>query len=92
MDSDVELSPPTIISVLDREPHPVSPNHRLPPPPDGAFVAKHVPYLGHVVKESKVFHWKVDGWGKHGKKQLSPEFSCGGHKWYVIPITASLLA
>ena len=53
--------------------------------PDGAFSAKHVPYLGYTIKESKVFHWKVQGWGNHDEKLTSPEFSCGGHKWYVLP-------
>ena len=55
-------------------------------PSDEAFVAKNVPYLGYTVKESKVFHWKVQGWGNQEKKKLtSPEFSCGGCKWYVLP-------
>ena len=60
------------------------PYHSPPPhPPDDAFAAKHIPHLGHAVKESKVFHWRAEGWKKLDKKLTSPEFSCGGHKWCV---------
>ena len=57
----------------------------LPPPPDEAFAAKHMPDLGHEVKEFQVYHWKLQGWKKLGKKLISPEFDCGGHAWYVAP-------
>lgn len=50
---------------------------------DEAFAAKHMPDLGHDVKEFKVFSWKLTSWKKLDKKITSPEFECGGHKWYV---------
>jgi hypothetical protein len=56
----------------------------FPHPPDEAFAAKHMPDLGHDVKEFQVFHWKLQGWKKLEKKLTSPEFDCGGHKWYVL--------
>ncbi|KAF9792792.1 cysteine proteinase [Thelephora terrestris] len=57
-----------IVSVLDQE----------------AFAAKHMPDLGHDVKEFQVFHWKLQGWKKLDKKLTSPEFECGGHKWRIL--------
>ncbi|TFK55144.1 cysteine proteinase [Heliocybe sulcata] len=49
-----------------------------------AFAAKHMPDLGHEVKEFKVYHWKLSGWKKLEKKLTSPEFECGGHKWRIL--------
>ncbi|KAF8201450.1 hypothetical protein BJ912DRAFT_1019409 [Pholiota molesta] len=46
-----------------------------------AFAAKHMPDLGHEVKDFKVFSWRLTGWKKLDKKLTSPEFECGGHKW-----------
>ena len=51
---------------------------------DDAFAAKHMPDLGHEVKEFKVYHWKLSNWKKLEKKITSPEFECGGHKWYAL--------
>jgi hypothetical protein len=48
---------------------------------DDAFAAKHMPDLGHEVKDFKVFSWRLTGWKKLDKKLTSPEFECGGHKW-----------
>jgi len=48
---------------------------------DEAFAAKHMPDLGHDVKEFKVFTWKLTGWKKLEKKLTGPEFDCGGHRW-----------
>ena len=48
---------------------------------DEAFAAKHMPDLGHEVKEFKVFHWKLTNWKKLEKRITSPEFDCGGHRW-----------
>ena len=48
---------------------------------DEAFAAKHMPDLGHEVKEFKVFNWKLTNWKKLEKKITSPEFDCGGHRW-----------
>lgn len=42
-----------------------------------------MPDLGHDVKEFKVFSWHLTNWKKLEKKITSPEFECGGHKWYV---------
>jgi ubiquitin carboxyl-terminal hydrolase 7 len=48
---------------------------------DEAFSAKHMPDLGHDVKDFKVFTWRLNNWRKLEKKLTSPEFECGGHKW-----------
>ena len=48
---------------------------------DEAFAAKHMPDLGHEVKEFMVFHWPLNNWKKLEKKITSPEFECGGHRW-----------
>ncbi|RPD80183.1 cysteine proteinase [Lentinus tigrinus ALCF2SS1-7] len=49
-----------------------------------AFAAKHMPDLGHDVKEFKVFTWKLTNWKKLDKKITSPEFECGGHRWRIL--------
>lgn len=51
---------------------------------DEAFAAKHMPDLGHDVKEFKVYTWKLTNWKKLEKKITSPEFECGGHRWYAL--------
>ena len=48
---------------------------------DEGFATKHLPDLGHDVKEFRVFSWKLTGWKKLEKKLTSPEFDCGGHHW-----------
>ena len=53
-------------------------------PKDEAFAAKHMPDLGHDVKDFKVFSWPLNNWKKLDKKLTSPEFECGGHKWCVL--------
>jgi len=58
---------------------------------DEAFAAKHMPDLGHDVKEFQVFHWKPGSWKKLEKKMHSPEFECGGHKWCDCLIIRCLL-
>lgn len=50
-------------------------------PADEAFAAKHMPDLGHDMKDFKVFSWRLNNWKKLDKKLTSPEFECGGHKW-----------
>lgn len=42
-----------------------------------------MPDLGHEVKDFTVFSWKLNNWKKLEKKLTSPDFECGGHKWYV---------
>ncbi|KAF9649101.1 cysteine proteinase [Thelephora ganbajun] len=64
----MDLKTEEIVSVLDHE----------------AFAAKHMPDLGHDVKEFQVFHWKLQGWKKLERKLTSPEFDCGGHKWRIL--------
>ncbi|KAF8654190.1 hypothetical protein AX16_003719 [Volvariella volvacea WC 439] len=49
-----------------------------------AFAAKHLPDLGHDVKDFKVFTWRLSNWKKLEKKLTSPEFECGGHKWRIL--------
>ena len=82
-----EIEP--IVSVRDREfclncPHPRTASLH-PPSLDDALVAKHMPDLGHDIKEFQVFHWELHDWKELGKKLTSPEFDCGGHKWYGPP-------
>ncbi len=48
---------------------------------DEAFAAKHMPDLGHEVKDSTVYTWKLSNWKKLDKKLTSPDFECGGHRW-----------
>lgn len=81
-----------IVSVRDREfclgcprPRPLHIAYFLPHSPDEAFAAKHMPDMGHDIKEFQVFHWELQGWKNLEKKLTSPEFDCGGHKWYVLP-------
>jgi len=50
---------------------------------DEAFAAKHMPDLGHDVKDFKVFSWKLTNWKKLEKKLTSQEFECGGHRWSI---------
>ncbi|PFH50648.1 hypothetical protein AMATHDRAFT_75447 [Amanita thiersii Skay4041] len=49
-----------------------------------AFMAKHLPDLGHDLKDFKVFTWRLTNWKKLEKKITSPEFECGGHKWRIL--------
>ncbi|KAF9643693.1 cysteine proteinase [Thelephora ganbajun] len=84
MDSKAE----EIVSALDREfclnCSRYDTAHSLSHPSDEAFAAKHMPDLGHDVKEFQVFHWKLQGWKKLERKLTSPEFDCGGHKWRIL--------
>ncbi|KAH6918657.1 ubiquitin carboxyl-terminal hydrolase 5 [Coprinopsis sp. MPI-PUGE-AT-0042] len=49
-----------------------------------AFAAKHLPDLGHEVKDFQVFSWRLDRWRSLEKKLTSAEFECGGHKWRIL--------
>ncbi|ESK93065.1 ubiquitin carboxyl-terminal hydrolase 5 [Moniliophthora roreri MCA 2997] len=49
-----------------------------------AFAAKHMPDLGHDIKDLQVFTWRLEHWKKLEKKITSPEFECGGHKWRIL--------
>ncbi|TFK76518.1 cysteine proteinase [Pluteus cervinus] len=49
-----------------------------------AFAAKHLPDLGHDVREFTVFTWRLSNWKKLEKKLTGPEFDCGGHKWRIL--------
>lgn len=53
---------------------------------DEAFAAKHMPELGHDVKDFQVYTWRLNNWKKLEKKLTSEEFECGGHKWSVIRV------
>lgn len=66
--------------------------YRSPYPPDDAFATKHMPDLGHDVKEFRVFHWKLQGWRRLGKKLTSAEFDCGGHKWYAQSLAIAVFS
>ncbi|KAJ6502615.1 hypothetical protein C8R45DRAFT_977205 [Mycena sanguinolenta] len=49
-----------------------------------AFAAKHMPELGHDVKDFQVYTWRLSNWKKLDKKLTSDEFECGGHKWRIL--------
>ncbi|KAJ7917322.1 hypothetical protein B0H13DRAFT_2443436, partial [Mycena leptocephala] len=49
-----------------------------------AFAAKHMPELGHDVKDFQVYTWQLNNWKKLDKKLTSDEFECGGHKWRIL--------
>ncbi|KAF7338349.1 Ubiquitin carboxyl-terminal hydrolase 21 [Mycena venus] len=49
-----------------------------------AFAAKHMPELGHDVKDFQVYTWRLNNWKKLDKKLTSDEFECGGHKWRIL--------
>jgi len=65
---------------------------------DEAFAAKHMPDLGHDIKDFQVYTWHLENWKKLDKKLTSPEFECGGHKWCVsqkflwCPVLTALLS
>ncbi|KAF9047647.1 cysteine proteinase [Panaeolus papilionaceus] len=78
-------APPTE-DVLDGKDHGTAPmkvDERISVKDHEAFAAKHMPDLGHDVKDFKVFTWPLTNWRKLEKKLTSPEFECGGHKWSV---------
>jgi len=66
--------PATLLHIAHPSSHPI----------DEAFATKHMPDLGHDVKEFKVLHWMLSGWKRLGTKLTSSEFDCGGDKWYVL--------
>ncbi|SCV67019.1 BQ2448_5665 [Microbotryum intermedium] len=49
-----------------------------------AFANKHLTDMGEEVHDFKVFTWKLSDYRRADKRLLSPEFSCGGHKWNVL--------
>ncbi|GAA5845854.1 hypothetical protein JCM11251_002927 [Rhodosporidiobolus azoricus] len=49
-----------------------------------AFAAKHLSDMGEEVDDFQVFTWKLTDYRRMDKKSLSPEFSCGGHKWNIL--------
>ncbi|GAA6000863.1 ubiquitin-specific protease UBP15 [Rhodotorula paludigena] len=49
-----------------------------------AFAAKHLSDMGEEVDDFQVFRWPLKDYQRMDKKVLSPEFSCGGHKWNIL--------
>jgi len=49
--------------------------------PDEAFAAKHLSDMGEDTEDFTVFTWPLKDYRRMEKKALSPEFTCGGHKW-----------
>ncbi|GAA6050111.1 hypothetical protein JCM3770_001378 [Rhodotorula araucariae] len=49
-----------------------------------AFAAKHLSDMGEEVDDFQVFKWPLKDYRRMDKKTLSPEFSCGGHKWNIL--------
>jgi hypothetical protein len=41
--------------------------------------------MGEEEEDFQVFRWPLADYRRLDKKVLSPEFSCGGHKWSVAP-------
>lgn len=39
--------------------------------------------LGQEIEDFQMFHWEIKNYRKQDKRISSPEFECGGHKWYV---------
>lgn len=46
-----------------------------------AFAAKHLSDMGEETEDFTVFTWPLKEYRRMEKRALSPEFSCGGHKW-----------
>ncbi|TDL19869.1 hypothetical protein BD410DRAFT_791764 [Rickenella mellea] len=49
-----------------------------------AFAAKHMPYSGHNVEDTKVYTWRLNNWRNLEKRVTSPEFKCGGQRWRIL--------
>jgi len=49
-----------------------------------AFASKHLSDMGEEVEDFTVFTWNLSDYRRMDKKTTSPEFSCGGHKWYAL--------
>ncbi|KAL8284094.1 hypothetical protein RQP46_004843 [Phenoliferia psychrophenolica] len=49
-----------------------------------AFAARHLSNMGLEEEDFTVFTWKLSDYRNAQRKTLSPEFSCGGHKWNVL--------
>jgi ubiquitin carboxyl-terminal hydrolase 7 len=41
-----------------------------------------MPDLGHDVKDFQVYTWRINRWKTLDKRLTSPDFECGGHKWW----------
>lgn len=83
----MELDPHQVIAVTDG-----ASAHSLPRSlrwvADGtcrtdAFASKHLSDMGEEVEDFTRFTWKLSDYRRMDKKTTSPEFTCGGHKWYV---------
>ena len=48
---------------------------------DEALAAKHMPDLGHEVKDFKVYTWRLNNWKKLEKKPTRLGFESGEHPW-----------
>lgn len=59
--------------------------------PDDAFAQKNMPDLGHEIEDFQIFSWRLSKWKTLDKKLTSPEFECGGHRWYDVPQFSSTL-
>lgn len=50
---------------------------------DEAFAKKTMPDLGLEIEDFQAQTWRIENWTQTAKRMVGPEFSCGGHKWYV---------
>jgi ubiquitin carboxyl-terminal hydrolase 7 len=42
-----------------------------------------MPDLGLEIEDFQAQTWKIENWSQTAKRMVGPEFSCGGHKWYI---------
>lgn len=47
------------------------------------FAQKYMQDLGQEVESFTVYQWRIQNYRKQDKRISSPEFECGGHKWWV---------
>lgn len=42
--------------------------------------------MGEEVEDFQVFQWHIKKYRSMEKRSLSPVFTCGGHKWFVVTV------
>lgn len=46
-----------------------------------------MPDLGLEIEDFQAQTWRIENWSKQPRRLQGPEFSCGGHKWWVWTCT-----
>lgn len=54
-----------------------------------AFAARHMTDLGPEIDSFTCFTWRITDYQSSDKKTTSPEFECGGHKWFASLLWAN---